>query len=116
MTECLRDSMSEEQDNEMDKKNDESKNLAVKDACIRLLPNCAEDVDVIVSPTEFGCNKATFKASVNGSGDYFVRLLNEGWISRIENGPYMPPSSLVQYTHAVGEAGLGPAVLASDGC
>ena len=42
--------MSEEQDNEMDKKNDESKNLAVKDACIRLLPNCAEDVDVIVSP------------------------------------------------------------------
>ncbi len=99
----------------MDKKNDESKNLAVKDACIRLLPNCAEDVDVIVSPTEFGCNKATFKASVNGSGDYFVRLLNEGWISRIENGPYMPPSSLVQYTHAVGEAGLGPAVLASDG-
>ena len=72
MTECLRDSMSEEQDNEMDKKNDESKNLAVKDACIRLLPNCAEGVDVIVSPTEFGCNKATFKASVNGNGDYFV--------------------------------------------
>ena len=50
MTECWRNSMSEEQDNEMDKKNDESKNLAVKDACIRLLPNCAEDVDVIVSP------------------------------------------------------------------
>lgn len=99
----------------MDKKSDESKSLAVKDACIRLLPNCDEDVDIIVSPTEFGCNKATFKASVNGNGNYFVRLLNEGWISRIENGPYMPPSSLVQYTHAVGEAGLGPAVLASDG-
>ena len=90
----------------MDKKSDESKSLAVKDACIRLLPNCDEDVDIIVSPTEFGCNKATFKASVNGNGNYFVRLLNEGWISRIENGPYMPPSSLVQYTHAVGEAVL----------
>ncbi len=56
----------------MNKENDESKSLAIKDACIRLLPNCAEDVDVTVSPTEFGCNKATFKASVNGNGDYFV--------------------------------------------
>ena len=75
--------------------------MAVKDVCIRLLPNCAEDVDGTVSPTEFGCNKATFKASVNGSGDYFVRLLNEGWISKIENGPYTSPSSLVQYTQVV---------------
>ena len=98
----------------MNKENDESKSLAIKDACIRLLPNCAEGVDVIVSPTEFGCNKATFKANVSGSDDYFVRLLNEGWISRIENGPYISLSSLVQYTQAVGEAGLGPAVLASD--
>lgn len=57
----------------MNKENDESKSLAIKDACIRLLPNCAEDVDVTVSPTEFGCNKATFKASVNGNGDYFVQ-------------------------------------------
>ena len=94
---------------------DESKSLAIKDACVRLLPNCAKGTDVIVSPTQFGCNGATFKANVNGSRDYFVRLLNEGWISRIENGPYIPPSALVQYTHAVGEAGLGPTVLASDG-
>ena len=94
---------------------DESKSLAIKDACVRLLPNCAKGTDVIVSPTQFGCNGATFKANVNGSRDYFVRLLNEGWISRIENGPYIPPSELVQYTHAVGEAGLGPTVLASDG-
>ena len=72
MTECLRNSMSEKQGNEMNKENDKSKSLAIKDACIRLLPNCAEDVDVTVSPTEFGCNKATFKASVNGNGDYFV--------------------------------------------
>jgi hypothetical protein len=43
------------------------------------------------------------------------RLLNQGWISRIENGPYTSLSSLVQYTHPVGETGLGPAVLASDG-
>ena len=52
---------------------------------------------------------------MDGDGDYFVRLLNEGWISRIEDGPYAPPSTLVQYTRAVGKAGLGPAVLASDG-
>ena len=94
---------------------DESKSSAIKDACVRLLTNCSKGADVIVSPTQFGCNRATFKASVEGNGDYFVRLLNEGWISRIADGPYIPPSTLVQYTHAVGEAGLGPTVLASDG-
>ena len=107
--------MSEKQNSRIVETIDESKSLAIKDACVRLLPNCAKGTDVIVSPTQFGCNGATFKANVNGSSDYFVRLLNEGWISRIENGPYIPPSALVQYTHAVGEAGLGPTVLASDG-
>ena len=62
---------------------DESKSLAIKDACVRLLPNCAKGTDVIVSPTQFGCNGATFKANVNGSRDYIVRLLNEGWIAII---------------------------------
>lgn len=107
--------MSGKRNSEIVEKVDESKSLAIKDACVRLLTNCSKGVDVIVSPTQFGCNRATFKASVEGNGDYFVRLLNEGWISRIADGPYIPPSALVQYTHAVGEAGLGPTVLASDG-